>query len=110
MKYDKEERKFMSHTLIKNGTIIDGNGGEPIKNGAVLLKGNKIKAVGLEKDMPHVDDVEVIDAKGGHIMPGFFDTHVHLAFEQEGIDARLETPFSVKFYKTMHYMRRTLDV
>lgn len=99
----------MTYMLIKNGTIIDGSGGEPITNRAILIKGNTIKAIGLEKDMPHVDDVEVIDAHGGFILPGLIDTHVHLMFEQEGLAAKLETPFSVKFYKTINYMRRTLD-
>lgn len=99
----------MTYMLIKNGTIIDGSGGEPITNRAILIKGNTIKAIDLEKDMPHVDDVEVIDSHGGFILPGLIDTHVHLMFEQEGLAAKLETPFSVKFYKAMNYMRRTLD-
>lgn len=99
----------MSYTLVKNGTVIDGNGGEPILGGAVLLKENEIIAVGKEQDMPHVDNVEVVDANGGFILPGLFDTHVHLMFEQEGLARRLEDPFSLKFYKAVHYMKNTLD-
>ncbi|WP_163970332.1 metal-dependent hydrolase family protein [Oceanobacillus halotolerans] len=99
----------MSYTLIKNGTVIDGNGGEPLKNGAVLLKENKIVEVGREQDLPHVDDVEVVDANNGFILPGLFDTHVHLMFEQEGLAKQLENPFSMKFYKAMHYMKNTLN-
>lgn len=53
--------------------------------------------------------IHIIDVDGGFILPGLFDTHVHLMFEQEGLPAKLETPFSVKFYKAMQYMRRTLD-
>lgn len=99
----------MAQKLIKNGTIIDGNGGEPIENGAVLLKENKIVAVGKASDISEVTDAEVIDAKGGFILPGLIDTHVHLMFEQDGLASKLETPFSVQFYKAIHYMRKTLD-
>ncbi len=28
----------MTHTLIRNGTLIDGTGTAPVPNGAVLLK------------------------------------------------------------------------
>lgn len=99
----------LTYTLIKNGTLIDGHGGDPVTNGAVLLKENKIHAVGLEDDMPVVDHTNVIDAGGGFILPGLIDTHVHLTFEQDGLAAKMETPFSMKFYKAIDYMRRTLD-
>src|SRR5690625_1026008 len=99
----------MGYVLIKNGTIIDGNGGDPVQKGAVLLKDNKIAAVGTEATMPEVNYDEVIDADGGFILPGLIDTHVHLIFEQDGLASRLETPFSVQFYKAIHYMRKTLD-
>lgn len=100
----------MSYTLIKNGTLIDGNGGKSIQNGALLLKGNKVEAVGKESNIPHVDEAKIIDAEGGFILPGLFDTHVHLIFElKEGLAKRLETPFSLKFYQSIHYMKKTLD-
>lgn len=41
----------MSYTLIKNGTLINGNGGKPIKNAAVLIKNNIIIAAGLKKPL-----------------------------------------------------------
>jgi imidazolonepropionase-like amidohydrolase len=36
----------MNYTLIHNGTVIDGNGRDSIPNGAVLVKDNRIQAVG----------------------------------------------------------------
>ena len=39
----------MSYTLISNGTLINGNGGNPIENAAVLINDHLIVAAGLEK-------------------------------------------------------------
>ena len=36
----------MPYTLIRNGTLIDGNGDAPLPNAAVLIQDNRIKAVG----------------------------------------------------------------
>ena len=36
----------MPFTLIRNGTLIDGNGGTPLPNAAVLIEDNRVKAVG----------------------------------------------------------------
>ncbi|WP_163969736.1 metal-dependent hydrolase family protein [Oceanobacillus halotolerans] len=100
----------MSYTLIKNGTLIDGNGGDPVKGAAVLLKDNKIDAVGKAEDMPTVDgDVNVIDANDGFILPGLIDTHVHMTMQKKSTQETLETPFSLKFYETIDYMRNTLN-
>jgi len=36
----------MGFTLIRNGTLIDGNGGAPLPNAAVLVEDSRIRAVG----------------------------------------------------------------
>jgi|Deesub1362A_J573_1020465.scaffolds.fasta_scaffold01832_7 5-methylthioadenosine/S-adenosylhomocysteine deaminase len=55
--------------------------GEPIENGAVLVRKGKIDAVGkfskLKKEYP---EEEVKDFKDAAILPGFVDTHTHLEF------------------------------
>ncbi|GAA0335233.1 amidohydrolase family protein [Bacillus carboniphilus] len=100
----------MAYKLIKNGTLIDGNGGQPLVDAAVLLNGNKIEAVGKvsEVQVPS-GDVEVVDAQGGFILPGFIDTHVHMLFEVGKVEESLTTPFSYKFYKATQFMKRTVD-
>lgn len=99
----------MPHTLIHNGTVIDGNGGEPIPNGAVLLEDNKIIAVGSATAVQAPSDAHKIDVGGGTIMPGFIDTHVHIMFEVEDMRKMITTPFSARFYKSVQFARRTLD-
>lgn len=100
----------MTYSLIHNGTLIDGNGSEPVKNGAVLLKDNRIQAVGRKTDIPLPDaTLTMIDAQGGFILPGLIDTHVHLMMEGLNIPQMLVTPFSFNFYKAIGHMRRTIE-
>ncbi|WP_246943137.1 metal-dependent hydrolase family protein [Bacillus pinisoli] len=100
----------MSVTILKNGILIDGNGGEPIVNAAIAFEGEKILFVGGEKDLPSFGGkVEFIDAEGGTILPGFIDTHVHMMLEYEPVEQRLSTPFSYNFYKAIDYMKNTIN-
>ena len=62
-----------STVLIRNGRILDGMG-NPWILGDVLLRGDRIEAVG------RLGDVEadlVVDATGLYVAPGFIDTHTH---------------------------------
>ncbi|MBI5829716.1 MAG: amidohydrolase family protein [Chloroflexi bacterium] len=100
----------MSYSLIRNGTLIDGNGGAPVPHAAVLIQDNRIRAAGPANSMglPNAEMVAV-DAGGGLILPGFIDTHVHLMLEGVNIARDMITPFSVKFYNSIQYMRRTVE-
>jgi imidazolonepropionase-like amidohydrolase len=101
---------MMSVTVIKNGTLIDGNGGQPVLDAAVAMENEKIVFVGKEVDLPEFNgEVTYLDADGGCILPGFIDTHVHLTLEFEPIEKRLATPFSFNFYKAINYMKNTIN-
>ncbi|KON89993.1 aryldialkylphosphatase [Sporosarcina globispora] len=100
----------MAITVIKNGTLIDGNGGEPIVNSAVAFEKEKLLFAGSEKDLPNfAGEVQVLDAEGGCILPGFIDTHVHMMLEYQPIEKRLATPFSYNFYQAIEYMKNTIN-
>jgi imidazolonepropionase-like amidohydrolase len=100
----------MAITVIKNGTLIDGNGREPVLHAALAMDGEKIVFVGKEEDLPRFDgEVNYLDAAGGCILPGFIDTHVHLMLEFEPVEKRLATPFSLNFYKAIDYMKNTIN-
>ena len=62
---------------IVGGTIIDGNGGKPIKNGVIVIDGDRIIAVGDRKTAIPIDTRE-IEAEGKYIIPGLMDANVHL--------------------------------
>jgi len=66
------------HVLaITEGTIIDGNGGAPIPDGTVLIRGNRIAAVGRRDEVKLPDDCETISASGKTVLPGLLDSHFH---------------------------------
>jgi N-acetylglucosamine-6-phosphate deacetylase len=61
-------------TQIINGKVLTPAGW--VENGSVLIDGTRIKAV--LKHANQVDGVDkVIDAKGGYVLPGGVDIHVH---------------------------------
>jgi len=97
-------------SLIRNGTLIDGTGSAPLPNAGVLIAENLIRAVGPIGSLRLPDStVREIDAVGGYILPGFVDAHVHLTLEGLNIARDITTPFSLRFYRSVQYMRRTLE-
>jgi hypothetical protein len=70
-------------TLIRGGLLIDGRGGPPLADSAVLIQGERIAAVGQAEAIGQPDEAEVIDARGMVVLPGLIDAHVHLMHESE---------------------------
>jgi imidazolonepropionase-like amidohydrolase len=69
--------------IIKGATLIDGNGGAPLKNPVVVVQGRRIKSVGSRDDKQFAAQLpanaEVVDAEGCTLMPGMMDLHIHTA-------------------------------
>ncbi len=59
--------------LIKTGRVMDGSG-NPWIRADVLIRGNRIEAIGQLGD---IAADEVVDATGLYVTPGFIDTHSH---------------------------------
>jgi imidazolonepropionase-like amidohydrolase len=99
----------MTQTIIHNGTLIDGRGGEPLPGASVLLENEKIVAVAAAGNPLQAElGAEKIDAAGGAILPGFIDAHVHITFQISKLEEALNTPFSLRFFKTIGFLRSTL--
>ena len=62
---------------IVGGTIYTNPTEEPIGNGAILISGGKIAAVGRRGSVRVPRGTEVIDATGSTITAGFWNSHVH---------------------------------
>ena len=65
----------MSNILIQNANLVDGTGA-PARLADVLVEAGKIAAI-EEPGRIAPDGVEVIDAKGLLLTPGFVDVHTH---------------------------------
>lgn len=64
--------------VLRGARIITMRGDEVIEEGDVVVRGNRIAAVGPTGQVEVPDGAEVIDAAGTTIIPGFVDTHAHL--------------------------------
>lgn len=70
-------------TAIVNARLIDGTGTAPRTGCTVLIRGDRIAAVGV--DVPVPADAIVVDGTGSTLVPGMFDTHGH-CFTVDGKD------------------------
>jgi len=61
--------------LLRGARVITMNGDEVIEEGDVLVRNNRVAAVGVGLDAP--DGVRVVELAGATIMPGIVDTHAH---------------------------------
>lgn len=99
----------MTWTLIKNGTLIDGTGADPIENAAVLIKNNTIQRVGPKNSIKIPKGTDILDAGGGFIMPGFIDAHIHVMANGFNREDTIYDPLSFYFYRAVENLRLTLD-
>lgn len=74
---------MFSAVHIRNGILVDGNGGAPVAGTDVVIDGDLIVAVGatgsLDAQVPA--GAIVVDAGGRTIMPGLIDAHCHITFD-----------------------------
>ncbi len=77
-------------TAITGATLIDGTGGAPVPDAVVLVTNDRITAAGPKAAVTVPKGATVIDAAGQFIVPGFFDTNVHLSL-YGGVNDRYET-------------------
>ncbi|HLE63629.1 MAG TPA: amidohydrolase family protein [Pyrinomonadaceae bacterium] len=63
--------------VLVGGTVIDGNGGAPLPDAVVVIKGKKIAAVGRRSNTKYPKTAKIIDVTGKYILPALIDMHVH---------------------------------
>lgn len=72
----------MKRIFIKNGKIMT-MAGYIHENGSILLEDGKIQAVGNIQVDERKEDLLVIDAGGGWVMPGLIEAHCHMGITEE---------------------------
>ena len=63
---------------LVGGQVIDGYEGPPIRDGVVLIAGDRIVAVGPRTEVAVPAGTPTIDTEGMSVLPGLMDMHVHL--------------------------------
>ncbi len=63
---------------LVGGQVIDGYEGPPIRDGVVLIAGERIVAVGPRSEVNVPPGTPIINTEGMSVLPGLMDMHVHL--------------------------------
>jgi imidazolonepropionase-like amidohydrolase len=66
------------YTAFSGGVIIDGNGGQPIRDGVLLMRNGRVVAVGSSQDIAIPEGTTVQDFSGKTVIPGFINGHGHV--------------------------------
>ena len=84
--------------VIRNGQLIDGNGGPPIADAAVVVQNGMITFAGPAVDIPVVSALaRVIDVEGGSILPGLVEAHFHPTYFDVAALEDLDIKYPVEY-------------
>ncbi len=88
--------------LLIGGTVVDATGRPPIENGAVLVNGARIEAVGRAADFSvSQEDVQVVDCGGRAVVPGLINAHAHLGLDGDAESYDTKLPKLARLHDTM---------
>ena len=77
-----EETKAAAHdTAFLHVTVIDATGAPPRHDMTVLVSGGRISAIANAADAPVPEHARVVDGAGKYLIPGLWDMHVHIAWD-----------------------------
>src|SRR5437588_1649450 len=97
---------------LKPGHTFDGESGQLHDNWVVLVRGNKIEAVGPANEVKAPADAKVIDLPGLTLMPGLIDAHSHILLhpysETVWNDQVAREALSLRVARATNHLRSTL--
>ena len=67
---------------VKAGRLIDVSNGAVQENVTIVIRGDRIEAVGTDVRVPQ--GAQLIDLSGETVMPGFIDMHTHITGDPSG--------------------------
>ncbi|MEA2691130.1 MAG: hypothetical protein QOJ16_517 [Acidobacteriota bacterium] len=71
--------------VLSGGRIVTMRGSEVIEDGAIVVQGNRIRAVGPRSSVEVPAGAKVVDTRGKTLIPGLVDVHWHGSFGSDGI-------------------------
>lgn len=92
--------------------LIDGLGGPPVDDAVVIVKGDRIIAVGPRRSVVEIPtDAERFDAGGKTLMPGLIDAHFHSIMNngllnqylRNGVTTVRDPGHPFRFYQNLHF-------
>lgn len=92
----------MTRLLFQGGTVFDAADGS-LSTGDVVVEHGKILEVGTD-----LDGDRQIDCTGLHVLPGLFDTHVHVMLGHIDMWRMVQTPFSYRFFEAARNLEATI--
>lgn len=66
-------------TVLKNLNLIDGTGQTPLKDAVLVIRDGQVLYAGPSSGWSGREEAITIDLRGGFVLPGLIDTHVHLS-------------------------------
>jgi imidazolonepropionase-like amidohydrolase len=90
--------------LFSGAEVFDGTGAAPAPADVAVEDGRIVEVgTGLDGD-------ELVDVSGRTLLPGLFDTHVHVMIAHVDLWRLVQTPFSYRFYQAIHNLQATLGI
>jgi imidazolonepropionase-like amidohydrolase len=67
--------------VVIGAALIDGTGRDPIANGALFVRDERVVWTGASADLPaEARQAEKVDAAGQWLIPGIIDAHIHICW------------------------------
>lgn len=63
---------------LEGATLLDGSGGEPVKDALILIKGGHIQTVARVNEVEVPRGAQVMNLIGKTVIPGLIDAHAHV--------------------------------
>jgi imidazolonepropionase-like amidohydrolase len=96
--------------IFKNAFLIDGNGGEPLAEGTLVVLGNRIEEVLPPGKTPKAPGGRVFDLKGKTLLPGLIDAHVHVGNIEVLHERTAALPPAVYVHRATRNLETDLDL
>jgi imidazolonepropionase-like amidohydrolase len=108
---DKKTKRLITglqmDTVLKNFTLIDGSGREPMTDAVVAISEGKIRYAGPASGWSDAGQFITLDLSGKYVLPGLIDAHVHLSGSGEA-DSQFYAPTGAMALKILSNAQKNL--